>query len=251
MRFFLGTHKVVWLERTAHPLFLSRRWLVGRKRLPRSAGSWVLDSGAFTELHTHGTWTFGPGEYVRDVRQFESEVGSLEWVAPQDWMCEPFMVKRTGLSVFEHQRLTVRNFVMLRQALGELVIPVLQGWTLDEYLACWDEYAEAGVELGDEPLVGLGSICRRQDMAEAGLIVRRLAREGLRLHGFGVKITGLNSFGDVLVSADSMAWSYSARRSRPLPGCSHKSCSNCMVWALRWADQVGLALGQLRLEVSV
>lgn len=39
------------------------------------------------------------------------------------------------------------------------------------------------------PLVGLGSVCRRQDTAAADRIVRAL--QPLRLHGFGVKITGL------------------------------------------------------------
>ena len=33
------------------------------------------------------------------------------------------------------------------RALGAPVIPVLQGWTLDDYLACVDLYASAGVDL--------------------------------------------------------------------------------------------------------
>jgi hypothetical protein len=39
-----------------------------------------------------------------------------------------------------------------------------------------------------------------------------------QLHGFGVKLTGLESFGDELLSADSMAWSYAARRDHPIKG---------------------------------
>jgi len=96
--------------------------------------------------------------------------------------------------------------------------------------------------------VGLGSVCRRQNTSEAGTIVRSLAP--LKLHYFGAKLTGLESFGDALVSADSMAWSYRARRDWPLPGCTHKSCANCARYALRWRDRLMAGLDQQRLEVS-
>jgi hypothetical protein len=61
------------------------------------------------------------------------------------------------------------------------------------------------------------------------------------MHGFGVKKVGLAKYGHGLASADSMAWSFRARRSPPLPGCTHKSCSNCVHFALRWRDELLLA----------
>jgi hypothetical protein len=66
-----------------------------------------------------------------------------------------------------------------------------------------------------------------------------------------VKLTGLESFGDELGSADSMAWSFDARRTWPLPGCSHKACQNCPRYAMRWRDNLLERLGQQRLEVAV
>lgn len=39
-----------------------------------------------------------------------------------------------------------------------------------------------------------------------------LASEGLRLHGLGFKLKGLASAVQYLASADSLAWSYAARR---------------------------------------
>ena len=84
-----------------------------------------------------------------------------------------------------------------------------------------------------------------------GRVNKVLLERLLRLHGFGVKLTGLESYGDALVSADSMAWSYSARRTHPLHGCTHKSCANCLRFALRWRDQVVTRLAQQRLEVAV
>jgi len=241
-----------WLELTDVPLFVSRRRLIGRERLPRARGGWVLDSGGFTELNLFGEWRTSEDQYVADVRRFEQEIGGLEWVAPQDWMCEPFVLAKTGLAIEEHQRRTVDNFVRLRQQLGRLMVPVLQGWTFDDYLRCWELYHRAGVDLEWENVIGLGTVCRRQNTAEAGVIVRGLARQptSRQLHGFGIKITGLESFGEVLWSADSMAWSYDARRASPLRGCTHRSCANCLRYALRWRDELLQRLGQLRIECA-
>src|SRR6185436_1359126 len=144
------------------------------------------------------------------------EIGGLEWVAPMDWMCEPFVLGKTGMDVRIHQVLTVQNFLRLRERLGPLVVPVLQGWTRDDYLWCVGEYDHWGVDLWAEPVVGVGSVCRRQNTHEAARIFRSLSN--LNLHGFGVKVDGLESYGDCLTSADSMAWSYRARRSFPLKG---------------------------------
>jgi hypothetical protein len=58
------------------------------------------------------------------------------------------------------------------------------------------------------------------------------------LHGFGVKTQGLGAYGDRLASADSLAWSYDARRSEPLPGHSHKTCSNCLEYAASWRAEL-------------
>lgn len=235
MRFYLGTHRPHWLELTNVPLFVSRNTLTGRKTLPRARAQWALDSGAFTELRDHGRWRIGPAEYVAEVRRYQ-QIGGLEWVAPQDWMCEPFILAKTGLTVAQHQQRTVDNFLRLRADLGPLVIPVLQGWRWVDYHLCWDKYSRAGVDLEAEPLVGLGSVCRRQNTQEAALIVRSLAP--LKLHGFGIKLTGLEVFGHALASADSMAWSYRARNDHPMRGHTHKSCANCLEWALRWAERV-------------
>jgi hypothetical protein len=163
-----------------------------------------------------------------------------------DWMCEPFMVEQTGLSVREHQERTVQNFLDLK--FSGPFIPVLQGWTLADYETCVELYRSAGVDLSREPTVGLGSVCRRQATGEIGRIVRFLYGEGIAIHGFGVKLEGIRSYGHFLHSADSMAWSYSARRNPPLPGCSHKSCANCSRYAILWRS--GAMTTQTALEVA-
>ena len=248
MKFYLGTHHPHWLERTYVPLFISRRSLMTRKSMPVAHGPWALDSGGFTELSMFGEWRTSEDEYIADVLRYQDEIGQLEWVAPQDWMCEPFMLAKTGLTVREHQYRTVMNFLRLRYHLGFLVVPVLQGWDQDDYRYHASMYCRHGVDLEDEQVVGLGSICRRQNTSEVGFIVREF--NWLKLHAFGVKLTGLESYGDALHSADSMAWSYRARRDTPMRGHTHKSCANCLPYALRWRDQVLARLGQQRLEFA-
>lgn len=249
LRFWLGTHRPNWLALTDAPLFLSRRWLAPRKTLPEATGEWALDSGGFTELSTYGEWRTSAGQYAGEIRRFASEIGQLAWVAPQDWMCEPFVLERTALTVREHQERTIRSVLKLRGTVGEPVIPVLQGWERDDYLRHADMYERAGIDLAQEPLVGLGSVCRRQNTVEAASIVRSLLP--LRLHGFGFKVAGLESCADALASADSMAWSYRARHDRPLPGCTHKSCANCLRYALRWRVRVLDILNQERIPCAV
>jgi hypothetical protein len=126
-------------------------------------------------------------------------------------------------------------------------------WVRSIHLACLDRYAAAGVDLTTMPLVGLDSVCRRQASGQIGAIAGELVRVGLRLHGFGVKRRGLARYANHLESADSLAWSYAARRRPALPGCTrHRNCANCPRYALAWRAQVVADLDgprQLRLEV--
>ena len=239
MKFYLGTHKAAWLDRTEVPLFISRRQLTDRKTLPRATCRWALDSGGFTELSMYGRWTVSPKDYVEEVRRFADDAGNLDWAAQQDWMCEPQILKKTGKGIREHQRLTIENFLELKSLAPELPIaPVLQGWTLFDYYAHLEMWDAAGVDLTSEHIVGVGTMCRRQGKKEAEEILRYIACHELNLHGFGVKTQGLVRCSDVLASSDSTAWSFHARKREPLEGHSHATCANCMEYALRWREAV-------------
>lgn len=150
------------------------------------------------------------------------------------------MFHGTGLTIEEHQRRTVANFLELRRLAPDLpIIPVLQGWTLADYLRCVRMYEEAGVDLRAEPTVGVGTVCRRQATKEASIILRTLAALGIKIHGFGFKMLGIEANHDVLFSADSLAWSYAARMDDRLPGhTGHKNCANCLEYALIWRQKL-------------
>ena len=238
--FYLGAHQPHWLWRVDWPLFVSHRQLARRKTLHPATCRWALDSGGFTELSLHGRWVTTPAQYAEAVARYADQIGNLDFASQQDSMCEPFMTERTGLTVAEHQERTVANYLELTALAPNLpFMPVLQGWEMDDYLHCVDLYHSAGIDLATLPRVGLGSVCRRQSTHQIAQIVTTLARLGLRLHGFGVKTGGLHRYGHHLASADSMAWSYAARRQPPMPGCtSHKNCANCLRYATAWRTRL-------------
>lgn len=239
LRFFMGTHEPLWLERLDVPLFVARpRFQRCRRRRPRALAPWAMDSGGFTEVTARRGWSMSAADFVDEVEDIAAAVGNLLWAAPQDWMCEAVATSATGLSIEEHQRRTVDNFLDVRdRARGVHFVPVLQGFAVDDYLRCVDLYAAAGVDLAAESVVGLGTVCRRQATEEARAIVfaLRARMPSIRLHGFGFKMQGLDELGGEFDSADSMAWSYNGRRNGPLPTCTHPGrCANCLTWAMDW-----------------
>ena len=136
----------------------------------------------------------------------------------------------------------VANYLRLREIAPELpIIPVLQGRSISDYQQCADSYERHGVDLAGLPLVGVGSVCRRQYTAEVEQILRSLAARGYRLHAFGAKVLGLGRFSDAIESSDSLAWSF---RGRYVPGCtpSHRRESNCQRFALAWYARLQASL---------
>lgn len=240
MKFYLGTHMTNWLGIVDFPLFVSRRRLQDRKRLPAAVSPWSCDSGGFTELSMYGRWTIRFSNFVHEIRRYRDEIGKLDWAAPMDWMCEPFILAKTRGTVVGHQRRTIRNYLALIEAAPDVPwIPVLQGWTHGDYLRHVDDYLRHGIYLPSLPLVGVGSICRRQGETRTAMILADLAGCGLRLHGFGLKLKGIALAGEHLVSADSMAWSFDARRKPNQCGsATHKNCANCLEYAREWRDRI-------------
>jgi hypothetical protein len=153
------------------------------------------------------------------------------------------MIDKTGLTVKEHIRRTVDNLVDIRgKNPANHVIPVLQGWDLEDYKLCFEMYESRGIDLRSEHTVGLGSVCRRQATDEIDRIVRYFHSKDLKLHGFGVKTQGFGKYAEYLESADSMAWSFDARYG-PHHCAKHKenpttkNCANCLDYALEWRER--------------
>jgi hypothetical protein len=252
VRFYLGTTEPGWLGDPRFegvPLFVSRNRLVGEIAEVRAATRWALDSGGFTEISTHGAWRLPAREYARLAAKWQREIGRMDWAAPMDWMSEPEMLEKTGKSVVEHQMLTTRSYLELMDIDPSVPwIPVLQGYEAGQYLRHVDAYDRAGVDLTGLPVVGVGSVCRRQDTEDAELLAKVLFRLGLRTHFFGFSTPGLRRSARYLESSDSLAWSYAARyRPVRLKDCTHHyhDCSYCEAWALMWRRRLMQTLGSV------
>jgi hypothetical protein len=240
--FYLGSHMAHWLGFSPVPLFVSDRKLRNRRTFPRASSDWCLDSGGFTELSLYGEWRTTPEDYVHGIRRYQSEIGRLQWASQQDMMVEDVMLARTGLTIADHQQQTINNFLTLRTIASDLpIIPVIQGQTLSDYLRHIDAFNQAGIDLTKETTVGIGSVCRRQASKEIVGIVQGVTNAGIRLHGFGMKTLGLTKVYHLMQSADSMAWSFIARKRQiRLPQCTHKAqkCQHCMEFAILWRQEL-------------
>lgn len=185
----------------------------------------LVDSGAFTELSEYGAYRHGVEEYARELHRLHCEgVVAIFGAVAQDYMCEPFMIEKTGLSVADHQRLTIERYDALVDEMRRLfdgpppfpIMPVLQGFDPTEYA---EHVMQYGDRLTPSSWVGVGSVCKRNgdpDTVASVLSAIRDLRPDLLLHGFGVKLTSLlhPQIRELLSTADSMAWSYSARRKK-------------------------------------
>ncbi len=184
-----------------------RPWMVRTKR-------WIMDSGAFTEVSTYGCYRHPVSEYAKEIRRWVG-VGQLEAAVAQDYMCEPWIIAKTGLSVEEHQRLTIERYdALAAENLPVPILPVLQGYHPSDYVRHLLAYGE---RLRPGMRVGVGSICKRNgkpDQVIAILSAIKRERPDLKLHGFGLKKLSLmdRTLRGLLHSADSMAWSFHARK---------------------------------------
>ena len=213
LRFFTGLHQPSD-ARHFDAAFVSVNRLRDRKG-PFQVGDWIMDSGAFTEISTHGRYRHGVSEYAAEIRRWAGN-GNLLAAVAQDYMCEPHIVAKTGLSVSEHQRLTIERYDALaaEDTAVVYILPVLQGYAPADYVA---HVAMYGDRLRGGAWVGVGSVCKRNGdpgQVAAVLLAIKQARPDLRLHGFGLKTTALADplVRSLLETADSMAWSFNARR---------------------------------------
>lgn len=232
MKFYLGLHQPSDAELIRHPVFVSCMRLIGRKK-PLAHDDWLMDSGGFTMISKNGAYTVTEKQYLECIQRHSPKVAFC-----QDWMCEAFILKKTGLTITEHQRRTLESYLSLRGK-DDRIRPVLQGWTPDDYCRHLEMYSKAGAPM--DQLFGVGTVCSRNGDPRAIVEIMmglKLMEPRIQLHGFGVKTKSLAEAKGLLASADSMAWSSRGRRAKLCAWCGKKSCANCLEFALLWRKKV-------------
>lgn len=252
--YFTGTDRFS----EAHKLngaMLSAYALRGRKS-PPSVDRWMLDSGAFTQVTKFGDFVQSPAEYVRLAVRFQ-DAGMLACIATQDYMCEPSVIAELQsqgrrASVRIHQKKTVERYIQIvdegiKQGLTVPVMPVLQGWEVEDYVdhfymyrslllyealrRPWKDrfgntvrnaqglwrHAFDKYPLVNRPWIGIGSTCKRNTNPEVVSqildAVIPLLPGNSKIHLFGFKKTGLRqaNIKDRIYSADSFAYDFADR----------------------------------------
>ena len=221
LNFFVGLHQPAQATHFGRACISINR--LRKRNKPVDCREVLIDSGAFTELNLYGGYRHGVEEYAAELHRLSSRgVVTIAAAVAQDYMCEPFMLEKTGLTIDDHQRLTIERYDALKVELDRLfdgacpfpVMPVLQGYAPSDYVRHLKAY---GPRLTPGMWVGVGSVCKRNSRPKSivdVLCAIHSVRTDMRLHGFGVKQTSLESPGvrALLFSADSMAWSFAARR---------------------------------------
>ena len=212
MNFFVGMHHPCDAAKVKRA-FVSVNVIKNRKSA-FPVNEWIMDSGAFTTIFKHGGYPEPVEVYAAQIKRWAAN-GKLLAAVAQDYMCEPMMVVKTGLSIPEHQRLTIERYdaLMKCDVGGVYIMPVLQGYAPADYVTHIRMY---GARLAHGAYVGVGSVCKRNGdprSVEDVLMAIKMKRPDLRLHGFGLKTTALTSglIRTLLFTADSMAWSFAAR----------------------------------------
>lgn len=213
MRFFIGLHHPHQAVRF-DSAFISVNAL-RRRQSAFFARDWIMDSGAFSVILKHHGYPHPVSEYAAEIRRW-AYTGNLLCAVAQDYMCEPSMLELTGLTIADHQRLTIERYdeLVTHDTEGISIMPVLQGYAPQDYVRHIQQY---GGRLTHGQWVGVGSVCKRNGDPKGVLEVLdavRSARPDLKLHGFGLKTTALKNpeISARLHTADSMAWSFAARK---------------------------------------
>ena len=213
MKFYVGLHHPGDAQHFPRACVSIRS--LKKRRLGLCCPDVLIDSGAFSELSLHGKYRFPVSAYADELRRLHGwGVARISAAVAQDYMCEPWILQKTGLTVEDHQRLTIERYdALIAEKLPVPIMPVLQGFMPDDYIRHIDQYGE---RLQPGMWMGVGSVCKRNGRPSAIMAVLwaiHVKRPDLRLHGFGLKRTALEDgqIRKMLYSADSMAWSFAAR----------------------------------------
>jgi hypothetical protein len=176
-----------------------------RNRFFPWAGLRWLDSGGFTALNRWGDFPWTTPAYACLIALLRPH-----WWASEDYPCEPDISRRAQLHTNQDR---IKATVARARAADELapqvpgtLVPVIQGYELDEYRHCLDLYATAGLI---RPYMAVGSVCRRLSSAQLHELIPGIAEAATaagctRLHWFGLKLSpDLHDLAPYLHSRDS------------------------------------------------
>jgi len=163
---------------------------------------WMLDSGGYLCLSRFKEYPWTLDDYLKLIRELKPT-----FAASMDYCCEPSLSLNTEMSVEDRVRASadMANYLCKK---SDCVFPVIQGVEFDDYYLSWKL-----TESLRPKLVGIGSVCRRQNLGEIAHLCEFLGSiipEGVMRHGFGVKMLAMkkNECRKFFTSIDTNAWEF-------------------------------------------
>lgn len=200
---------------SAASLWWSSRHKFVKRSYPSPRTRMFLDSGGFSFFATKGDYPFSPDDYLQLVEHPYYGYQPLLW-ASLDYPCEPDTCREEPHKLRSNlDRITATIDYLdyfTRRATWPGMVPVVQGFTLDERLHCLEQMACKGLT---KPFMAIGSLCAQKSIKEIDKIVVAVAlaaqKMGLNVvwHLLGVKTSYLesNPIGYPFVfSFDTAAW---------------------------------------------
>lgn len=134
--------------------------------LKNAAGMRVcLDSAGFVAMAKYRGFHWTVEDYMKLCAAWE-----WEWFASMDMCVEPEVARDEGMVL---DRISGTIWLNRQCAIGaaeigkkDRLMPVIQGWRPDHYRRCIDRM---GALLDDKPLIGVGSMCRRNVEGNVGI----------------------------------------------------------------------------------
>jgi len=185
--------------------FWKRPRFRGQPRMPKTTQNLFLDSGGYQAFTRFSGYPFTVEQYARYVDRIKPT-----FVATMDYPCE----KELTLLDSRKERIkeTVNNAVELAD-LEEIIgfdaqiVPVIQGYSGQEYIHCIDLYNEVGLPLD---YIAVGSLCKRKNMKEIRdvLLAIKYVLPKSKIHAFGLSLSAIKDFAVVqsINSFDTQAW---------------------------------------------
>lgn len=176
-----------------------------KDKFPVSCGNKFLDPGGFTLLDKYEDYPFSVENFANLVARTRPHC-----YATMDYPCEPEINRSCSLASNKDRITeTVANAIRLAEYENELpgqLVPVIQGYSLEEYLSCIKLYQRFGMI---RSYMAVGSMCRRISNGELhrlipGIYYAAKSAGCERLHFFGLKLSSsLNDLSYYIYSRDS------------------------------------------------
>lgn len=199
------------VPRASVMLVASSCWKNGRLAVrrppPGHLHSVCLDSGGFTAARRWGEYPWTVRQYAEWARQTAGDY-PLDFVAVMDYACERGVSREVYATNAQRIAATVESAARCLEEPGLPWLPVVQGWTPQEYAACVDLYRRRGVALD---YAGLGTMCGRKASDAVGVLLGlRADFPGTRYHvfGMGLRVLADDGAASVVRSWDSYAWNW-------------------------------------------